>query len=485
MPRIAIVIGCSSYALPGNDLVAAGNDARVMTALLKETHAYDDVLSLVDNAPAATTKEAVTSFVERHQKAPIDEVFFFFSGHGLYRDGEFYYLLYDYDDLRPRDTALENTELDGLLRALRPQLTVKVVDACNSGVPYIKGLLDPTQFEKHIDETQQRFEKCYFLFSSSRDQRSYADEHLSYFTRAVLKAIHTRPLGPIRYKDLISAVADSFDGTSKQRPFFVTQADQTEVFCTSEEPLRTLVERALQSSVISVQSAEPDIVALVVQAARRDAERFVTQERALERLEELRSYVTALLLPRGLSALYGLENFVGTGTPQHPGASEVGDWLLYYGTDVFAKPTYKLASQALSAVEMLQGVAPRKYESKDVSGYEHTVPVPFTWMELKLKPLLPNIHPFKFLLVPLLSRSHVTLLTGICEYEYKTWSETKLTEHPKWNNVSVDLSQGEFIGTVAAELRRFWNAVAKHVTGVLGMKRDDAEQFLRIVRDAG
>ena len=485
MARIAIVVGCSGYALPGNDLPAAGHDARAMSELLRQTHAYDDVLTLVDNQPAAAVKEALSAFVQKHQKLPVDEVFFYFSGHGLYRENEFYYLLNDYDDLRPRETALENAELDQLLRSLKPALAVKVVDACNSGVSYIKSALDPTLFEKHIDDTQQRFEKCYFLFSSSRDQLSYADQHLSYFTRALLRALDARPVGSVRYKDLINAIADSFDGAVAQRPFFVTQADQTEVFCALTVALKTLVARVLLDPTASLDVQPHDIVTTVVAAAKRDAERFVTEEEAFERLGELREAALAVAIPHSLSELYAFECVVGSGTPQHPGVVEVGDWLHYFGTDVLAKPTFKMMSQAMTAIETLQGVVPRKYQSTDVAGYEHTVAVPFGWLELKLKPLLLNLHPFKLLIVPLLSRCDVRLFTGICEFQYRTWTSTKLITTPKWNDKKVPLTRDAVGMAFTQELSKFWGAVAKHVTTVVEMKRDDAEEFQRRVRESG
>lgn len=485
MTRIAIVVGCSAYVLPGNDLPAAGHDARAVSELLRQTQAYDDVLTLVDNQPAAAVKEALSAFVQKHQKLPVDEVLFYFSGHGLYREREFYYLLNDYDELRPRETALENTELDDLLRSLKPALAVKVVDACNSGVSYIKSALDPTLFEKHIDDTQQRFAKCYFLFSSSRDQPSYADQHLSYFTRALLRALNARPIGSVRYKDLINAIADSFDGAVAQRPFFVTQADQTEVFCAMTEALRALVARVLLDPTTSLDLQSNDIVATVVAAARRDAERFVTEEAAFERLGELRDAALAVAIPQSLRDLYTVECVAGSGTPQHPGAVEIGDWLHYYGTDVLAKPTFKMMSQALTAIETLQGVVPRKYQSTDVAGYEHTVAVPFGWLELKLKPVLLNLHPFKLLIVPLLSRSDVRFFAGVCEFQFKTWTTTKLVAAPKWNDKKVALTRDAVTMAFNQELGKFWGAVAKHVTAVVEMKRDDAEEFQRRVRESG
>jgi len=52
--------------------------------LLGEVGSYDEVLTLVDLESASAVKEALSVFVKKHQKSAVDEVFFYFSGHGLF-----------------------------------------------------------------------------------------------------------------------------------------------------------------------------------------------------------------------------------------------------------------------------------------------------------------------------------------------------------------------------------------------------------------
>ncbi len=83
-------------------------------------------------------KRELFQFVLRNKGRVLDEALFYFSGHGQSKDEEFYFALSDFEESRRNTTSLKNTELDVFLRALNPKLAVKIVDACNAGVQYIK-----------------------------------------------------------------------------------------------------------------------------------------------------------------------------------------------------------------------------------------------------------------------------------------------------------------------------------------------------------
>jgi len=488
MPRLAIVIGCSTYAVPDSDLPAAGNDARAVAQFLEATTSYGEVFTLIDPASAIEAKQALSEFVQRHRADTVQELVVYFSGHGLFRNDEFYYVFRTYDELRPRETCLENTELDDMLRALSPQLTVKIVDACNSGVSYVKApTIDHSTLQKHLDATQNKFSKCYFLYSSYKDQSSYADHKLSYFTRALFDSIATHPIGPVRYKDLVSAVADFFAGDPYQRPFFVIQADQTEEFFTLSESLRLLVHNVLNGNDDSSDEVvAPNEISPVLAALRRDAARFVEHEVALARLASMKELLEKQNVPVPLQEMYVIECVARSGKGQHPGAAEVGEWLRSYGADVMAKPTYKFLSEAQTVFDKISQRIPRQYESTDVESYEHTVTMPFAWIEVKARARLPNLHQFKLIVVPLLTRAEVHVFCGIGEYGHKTWTDLKLIRDPTWNNSKADLApENAIVSLTKSELRRLWDAVAKHAAGVANMKKDEMDEFIRLVRESG
>jgi len=161
--NVAIIIGVSDYGAADRNLPACTNDISVMSTLLAKTEKYDQTLQIDGDAKSASVKDRISAFVAGLQGETIDEVFFYFSGHGEYFQDHFYYLLSDYDPKRRNQTALDNSELDSWLRSLNAEMTIKAVDACHSGVQYIK---EPGAFRKYLQESQNGFKKCYFFFSS-------------------------------------------------------------------------------------------------------------------------------------------------------------------------------------------------------------------------------------------------------------------------------------------------------------------------------
>jgi hypothetical protein len=232
--NLAILLGVSNY---DNDkisnLTACTYDVNLVHFLLKSTKKYEDILLLDKNTTSENVKKQLTEFIRKHtaeESKEIDEVFFYYTGHGeLYKD-EFYYILSNFDFDQRNSTSLKNGELDNLLRNLNPKLTVKFVDACQSGISYVK---DPGEMriEKVVDNGKHTFQNCYFMFSSHSDQFSIATDKISLFTNSFLRAISRFNNGDIRYADIIDRIKDDFSQPhSQQTPYFIIQADYTKFF---------------------------------------------------------------------------------------------------------------------------------------------------------------------------------------------------------------------------------------------------------------
>ena len=166
MPRIAIVIGVSDYKCQ-HPLPACKNDADLVKFVLEKSNAYEDILFLSgSDARSDNAKHQLTQFVDRHKgRTDLEEVLYFYSGHGQYLDDEFYYLFSDFEEPRRNRTSLKNSELDGYLRTLSPDVAVKIVDACNAGVQYVKNASDlSAMIEKGSkDQGLKRFTFCFPL----------------------------------------------------------------------------------------------------------------------------------------------------------------------------------------------------------------------------------------------------------------------------------------------------------------------------------
>lgn len=214
--NIAIIIAVSDYHHE-NPLPACRSDGELVQAIIVRTGKFapENTLAMVSGTTSSEVKAQLAAFIQSHKGKTIGEVFFYFTGHGDFDGSDFRFVLSDFQADRRHQTTLGNSELDDMLRSLSPSIGVKLVDACHSGVQYVK---DPDSIDKALQGTKEGYKSCYFMFSSDRNQFSYQDGNLSYFTRSFANAIanHTGPA--IRYKDVIDYISDDFQNSRQQKP---------------------------------------------------------------------------------------------------------------------------------------------------------------------------------------------------------------------------------------------------------------------------
>jgi hypothetical protein len=223
--NLAVIVSVSDYqhaaALPGCRL-----DGQYMHQLLELTGKYDDILVLDQNPSTADIRAAMQDWVQRHHSQLVDEVFWYYSGHGLYC-GDARYCGSEYSPQLPESTSMSNQEVDHLLRLVRPRVVVKVIDACQSGAPYIKG--PAPAFHQALERS--RLESFISMCSCTREQSSYAWRFGSEFTLAWLDAVLQRKSGLVSYRQIEQHLIQHFQKRSDQTPFFVKQGIGQEVFC--------------------------------------------------------------------------------------------------------------------------------------------------------------------------------------------------------------------------------------------------------------
>ncbi|WP_186475128.1 caspase family protein [Psychrobacter sp. KCTC 72983] len=229
MSNLAIVIGVSEYGGEAN-LPACKNDASIIHRILIDSKKFDSILNIDGYVSGRDIKSKISEFIRDYENNDVEEIFFYFSGHGTRIGEEFWYVTSDFDNTNPHTTGLSNSELDEILKSLSPTLTAKVVDACFAGTEYIKSWHNISNiFDKSLHKNN--FDKVYFLFSSTRDETSIAFRDISLFTKSFVKAIFSFEKGNIRYQDLVSFITDDLSSPRfHQNPYFVTQANQTEIF---------------------------------------------------------------------------------------------------------------------------------------------------------------------------------------------------------------------------------------------------------------
>ncbi len=346
--KIACLLSVSKYKTI-NELRSCENDIALMNSVLEATDEYDKILCIEGNQESSKVKQQLVSFFTQYKDQQIDQVLFYYTGHGEFDGKEFSYLLSDYDHSRKKQTAIENTELDNWIRLLDPALTVKIVDACHAGVQYIK---DSEAFEKFLNQsksTPKSFNSFYFLFSSLKEQYSYQDERLSAFTKCVVESISDFAGTEMRFKDVIDYVSDRFADNAKQTPFFITQATNTELFTAINPSLRERI-RGFLSTYCPMpapsEKAETDHSITqrgsLLDLVKADSEKYCSKDEVLGVLKHCQTYLSEIKYNDDTYGLYDIETAsLPSIESEVPRIVDIGKWLSENKNDYFAEPIYR------------------------------------------------------------------------------------------------------------------------------------------------
>jgi hypothetical protein len=272
--NIAILIGISTYVNEAN-LPACWHDVENMRQVLFATGKYNDIHIVRDRTDAIQVKQELRDFFSRHlvSKDDIEEAFVYFSGHGTYHD-EALFCCSDFDHTRPNSTSITNAELDDLFRSVSPQVAVKVIDACQSGSPYIKEAGDG--FVKSIGKSNL---KAFIAMASSKqNQSSYASKSESYFTARWIDAALSKDEGTTLYRDINSALADAFSNNPEQTPFFVTQGTGLEPFAIVSEAMKQM--KADRVKGLAPAKSGATLESLIGKAVAKLDSQYVAQDAA-------------------------------------------------------------------------------------------------------------------------------------------------------------------------------------------------------------
>lgn len=327
--NLAILIGVSGYADPGDNLPGCKNDIELIESILRNSNKFSDTLKICEGTSSAAIKSKLSEFVTRHKKSgeAVEELFFYYTGHGDTHKDDFYYLPSDFDPSKRQQTGLSNAEVDTMLRSLGPHLTAKIIDACHSGVTYIK---QKDAIDKVLQASKSAFKKCYFMFSSQKEEASYQSGHLSDFSKAFALSIHEHKDAQIRYKDILDFISDSFASTGDQTPAFVVQADLVEAFCDITPTMRSDVARLVGlSAEVEVErktgrTHRPSLD--LVSAVKEEAKKYCSKEECLAVLGHISTHVGSWPAVPEVSQLFDHE-VVLLDKPDVPNQTAIGKWL--------------------------------------------------------------------------------------------------------------------------------------------------------------
>lgn len=441
--NIAILMAQSDYLNTGK-LNACKNDLQAMVAVVNKSKKYDDVLILDDSTSRAyEANEKIIQFVNKYKETDsIDEVLFYFSGHGNFIDNEFYYIWDDYEESKKRQTCLVNSDIDSFLKKLNAKLTVKIVDACQSGVPYLKG---GDEFKKFLTSSKDVFQKCYFLFSSQNDEYSEADYQISFFTKSILDSIKSLvEKKSIRYKDIMNYVSDEFEISKVQTPLFITQCDYTETFIEMNSEIRNYLSTELykdskNDAIVEATSANS---ISILDLVKKDAQKYVSFEEAIECLEKLKNKAASMTLNSELADIYSLELNDIANYDDIPQIKEIAKWIQSNSIDTYTQLHFETVDYAVevpkSSWEVLFDQSKNSYKTvkkqkKEIRSYSNTLKLPYKGLNILFKGLFPNIMNSSLCIVPILSRIKLFLFVSKVGYKRFGWDQQNMDNFSaKW-----------------------------------------------------
>lgn len=507
--KLAIVCGISEYQFQSK-LDACKNDSETLKNFLTATGAYTDICHLESSTTGLVAKKIISEFIQKHRGGAIEELLFYFSGHGDRTEDDFFYAFSDFKSDRRETSGLRNTELDSLIRNLAPALTVKIVDACYSGSTYIKSEDDISPVIQK-SATDNQIKKLYFLHSSAADQTSLAGPQFSLFTYALFQFLVTQS-GPVRYRDIIAAVADEISRSGGPRPTFVVQADSLEVFVQMEHSLSELLRASLGISLPSMPSPgskdseevleselkidtharSSEKMSLAKLAAIKASETYCTREEAEESIQLMTALLNIETWPQQIIDAYEIQSR----TLEHndvPNKVAIAKWIISLKDDsVFAAPlyetqTYKVEEYrevptkpdrteiygigSIPSMRRLLG-ADKDYKLETVekkkqviSGFKYTVDSKFEPHLLHFVPKLSSLEQYAACIVCLFSRRMLTCLYSIEHLPYKGWNVASPATAPQWKQQSAALKNPEkikdLIKAVVAEVSDFIESDAR------------------------
>jgi Caspase domain len=225
--NIAILIANASYqSMPQLD--CCREDLAAMTKLIESTGRFGSIHPII-NANADLIRSTIRGALANATE--VDEIFFYYSGHGEIVGSEFFFCGTDFANAHPHKTGVSHDALHGLLRSSSPGLLVKIVDACSSGTLLVKSDIP------FLPTSKDGFKNVIQMASSLNSQSSLTGHPLSEFTQAFCNACIQKIDGTIYYGDIANSIKDAFLNHETQTLHFVTQGTGLEVFVENADRL--------------------------------------------------------------------------------------------------------------------------------------------------------------------------------------------------------------------------------------------------------
>ncbi len=473
--KIAILIGVDKYD-NASDLPPCRNDMELMSSFVSNSNHYEDFFSVELGLKASEVKSELTNFIRKYQEEEIEEVFFYYTGHGTTITDDFLYLFTDFDKSKIGQTTLKNSELDGMLKSLNPELAVKVVDACYSGTEYIKSDIDLQRvFEKSLD---QKFKKTYFLFSSAKHEKSTALPDYSIFTKSFAKSLIGFEGREIRYRDIMDFISDDISVKKYQTPLFIQQADNTEVFGEISSGLvKELCNHFLQHSCIQIDDDKNQAIQIgndfcdnnydieFVEKIKNISQKYCDEKEALQSVSNLGNWIKSYKWSETIQQIYEVKVEEMQDQPHQKSLAKVAEWIDNSDDRYFAHINYKdeeykdkekveyespFGFQSVMVGDLFHNSKKVEYQTvirhrKVICGFDHSVTVPYASLVVQFVPKERALPWCRLFLTYTFSRSKITIFSKYEFEEEVNWQERTIQDEHQWKIIHCDLKDEELI----------------------------------------
>lgn len=282
--KLAIIIGNSNYD-NYSQLTACDNDLFYINEILKLSKEFNEILE-IKNQNSGTANEKIIDFIEKYKNKTIDQVLFYFTGHGYRNSDDFYFCLKNTSIKNLRTTSLSNTDIDNYLKSLKPKVAIKIIDACYSGEQYIKDTNDNNFLKLSQSNLENTFNEIYFMYSSKSDEMSEATEEISAFTEIFLESIiKLNDSNKIQYKYIMDYLRDNAIERLNHTPYFVTQGTNLAYMFKDIQPIQSFLKGHLEKESLQINDKPKQLNLL--ELIRKESSKYCNESEGIEGINKV------------------------------------------------------------------------------------------------------------------------------------------------------------------------------------------------------
>lgn len=278
--------------------------------------------------------------------------------------------------------------------------------------------------------------------------KSWANEQISFFTKAFFEGATSKKLGDnIYYRDIQSYIADSFKSSSRQTPYFTNQIDGLEVFSTTNKKIKDV--QIKHQLLIKQTIKSKSLLERVIESVDEQESYFLPKEKVENLLKQIEpSELTINLSDEIIQKLYKVKHIDSVGLKDIGSAKLIAEkvsgnkWKSECFVTIEQEP-YQVRELRddlpfLALMETSINPLSRKKIKHSDNNYYQTVtryrasnitidfPLPFDCLRLQIKSNKLSLHPWNSYLFLVPARTYCVFVMGFIKLNRHSWDEFEL-----------------------------------------------------------